>query len=89
MKSKESNSIKLVSYQKKDGRGPARPSFFWYDNDKDLKVCFLVTHLIYKNNIHTGWELEGNSRYHCGCVALSREKHKANSLLAKDWIWGA
>ncbi len=29
-----------MSYQKKDGRGHARPSFFWYDNDKDLKVCF-------------------------------------------------
>ncbi len=29
---------KSVSYH-------ARPSFFWYDNDKDLKVCFLVTHL--------------------------------------------
>ena len=23
--------------------GWAQPSFFWYDNDKDLKVCFLVT----------------------------------------------
>ncbi len=23
----------------------AHPSFFWFDNDKDLKVCFLVTHL--------------------------------------------
>ncbi len=22
------------------------PSFFWYDNDKDLKVCFLVTRVI-------------------------------------------
>ncbi len=22
--------------------GWARPSFFWYDNDKDLKVCFLM-----------------------------------------------
>ncbi len=69
-----------MSYQKKDGRGHVRPSFFWYDtdflenmiyevksyffalysqnglaspifwapsitndNDKDLKVCFLVT----------------------------------------------
>ncbi len=42
MKSKDSNSKKSVSYQKKDGRGHARPSFFWYDNDKDLKVCFLV-----------------------------------------------
>ncbi len=37
---------KSVSYQKKDGRGYAHPSFCWYDNDKDLKVCFLVTHLI-------------------------------------------
>ncbi len=32
MKSKDSNSKKSVSYQKKDG----------YDNDKDLKVSFLV-----------------------------------------------
>ncbi len=36
---------KSVSYQKKDGHGHVRPSFFWYDNDKDLKVCFLVTHV--------------------------------------------
>ncbi len=47
MMSAESNSEKSVSYQKKDGCGHARPSFFWYDNDKDLKVCFLVTHVIY------------------------------------------
>ncbi len=33
----------LVWHQKKDGRSHARPSFFWYDNHKDLKVCFLVT----------------------------------------------
>ncbi len=33
---------KSVSYQKKDGRGQACRSFFWYDNDKDLEVCFLV-----------------------------------------------
>ncbi len=46
MMSAESNSKKSVSYQKKDGRGHARPSFFWYDNDKDLKVCFLVTHVL-------------------------------------------
>ncbi len=36
--SAESNSEKSVSYQKKDGFGHVRPSFFWYDNDKDLKV---------------------------------------------------
>ena len=27
---------KSVSCQRKDGRGHARQSFFWYDNDKDL-----------------------------------------------------
>ena len=37
---------KSVSYQKKDGRGHVRPSFFWHDNDKDLKVYFLVMHVI-------------------------------------------
>ncbi len=47
MKSKDSISKKSVSYQKKDGRGHVRPSFFWYDNDKDLKVCFLVAHIVY------------------------------------------
>ncbi len=36
---------KSVSCQKKDGRGHARPSCFWHDNDKDLKVSFLVTHV--------------------------------------------
>ncbi len=30
----------------------AHPSFFWYDNDKDLKVCFLVMHLINLRHIH-------------------------------------
>ncbi len=45
MKSKDSNPKKSVSYQKKDGRGHVRPFFFWYDYDKDPKVCFLVTHL--------------------------------------------
>ncbi len=37
-----------MSYQKEDGRGHTWPSFFWYDNDKDLKVCFLMTHLNYQ-----------------------------------------
>ncbi len=36
----------LLSYQKEEGRAWQRPSFFWYDNDKDRKVCFLVTQLI-------------------------------------------
>ncbi len=47
MMSAESNSEKSVSYQKKDGRSRARPFFFWYDNDRDLKVCFLVTRIIW------------------------------------------
>ncbi len=34
-----------MSYQKKDWRGHAHPYLFWYDNDKDLKVGFLVTHV--------------------------------------------
>ncbi len=37
---------KSVLCQKKDGRGHACHSFFWYDNDKDLNVCFLVTRVI-------------------------------------------
>ncbi len=45
--SAESNSEKSVSCQMKDGRGHTRPSFFWYDNYKDLQVCFLVTLVIY------------------------------------------
>ncbi len=47
MMSAETNSEKSVSYQKEDGRGHAHPSFFWYDNDKDLKFCFLVTHVMW------------------------------------------
>ncbi len=47
MKSKDSNFKKSVSYQKKDGHVWLRPSFFWYDNDKDLKVCLLMPHLLY------------------------------------------
>ncbi len=48
-----SNSEKSVSYQKKDGRGHARPSFFWYDNDKDLKVCFLVMRVTWQYSFPT------------------------------------
>ena len=32
-----------VSYQKKGRRGPARPSFFWYDNDSGHWGPFHVT----------------------------------------------
>ena len=38
---------KSVSCQKKDGCGHTRPSFFWHDNDKGIKVCFLVMRVIY------------------------------------------
>ena len=43
---------KSVAFQKKDGRGHACPSFFWYDNDKDLKVCFSwrVSYVIFATN---------------------------------------
>ena len=34
---------KSVSYQKKGRRGPARLSFFWYDNDSGHKGPFRVT----------------------------------------------
>ena len=47
MKSKDSNSKKSLSYQKKDGHDQVRPSFFWYDIDKDLGVCFHVTCMSY------------------------------------------
>ncbi len=32
-------------YQKKDCWDPAHQSFFWYDNDKDLKARFPMTRL--------------------------------------------
>ncbi len=61
MKSKDSNSKKSVSYQKKNGRG-----FFWYDNDKDLKACFLVTRVtsVHMHFLHSqlgNYELEKHS----------------------------
>ncbi len=61
MMSAESNSEKSVSYQKKDGRGHGRPSFFWYDNDKDLKVCFLMTRV-------TSVEALGDLVHHLGAT---------------------
>ncbi len=32
----------------------ACPSFFWYDNDRDLKVCFLLTSVTYEINMGLG-----------------------------------
>ena len=48
MMSAESNSEKSVSCQKKDGHSHACPSFFWYDNDKNFKVCFLMTRVTFQ-----------------------------------------
>ena len=48
---------KSVSYQKKDGCGHAHPSFFGYDNDKNLKVCFLVTHVMWLSSPVTVMDL--------------------------------
>ncbi len=36
---------------KKDWWGPALQSFFWYDNDKDIKAHFRVTQLISTRHI--------------------------------------
>ncbi len=44
---------KSVLCQKKDGHSHARPSYVWHDNDKDLKVCFLVTCVIYAGLLPT------------------------------------
>ncbi len=55
MMSAESNSEKSVSYQKNDGRGHVRSSFFWYDNDKDFEVCFLVSRV----NYCLAWLIDG------------------------------
>ncbi len=38
----------IVGVIPKEGLAGPRQSFFWNDNDKDLKVGFLVTHLIYE-----------------------------------------
>ncbi len=69
MKSKDSNSEKSVSYQKKDGLGHARPSFFWYDNNKDLQglfsrdtphKCSLMDHLVRKVDVKNTLSSETN-----------------------------
>ncbi len=50
---------KLVSYQKKDGRGPARLSFFWYDNDSGHLYAFSAGKK-YLSLIETaGWHMAG------------------------------
>ncbi len=35
-----------MSYQKKGGRGHARPSFFWHDNDSGYEGPFCVTQVM-------------------------------------------
>ena len=58
MMSAVSNSEKLVSYQKKDGRA-------WYDNDKDFKVCFLVTHLMHSKDASLDVMAHDTIRFAC------------------------
>ncbi len=42
-----------MAYPKKDGRIHVRPSFFWYDNDKDHEACFLVMRVMYMYMVQT------------------------------------
>ncbi len=37
-----------------------RPSFFWYDNDKELKVCFLVTRVKQSRILLVIWVYSGS-----------------------------
>ncbi len=62
---------KSVSCQKKDVHDHARPSFFWYDNDKDLKVCFLVTHIMYKKHTSTIWFLTLDIEHTTCCYIIN------------------
>ncbi len=62
-----------MSYPKKDLWGPARQSFFVYDNDKDLKVCFLVAL----------WLI---SAYH-GMYQFSLLKYSKSSQKSNKPIW--
>ncbi len=39
---------RVIFYSQCHTHSPARQSFFGYDNDKDLKVCFLVMRIIYR-----------------------------------------
>ena len=64
-----------LSYQKKDWRAGAhqsffcraRQSFFWYDNDKDLKVHFLVTQVICPiNKVHRSEPVQAIENVFCG-----------------------
>ncbi len=53
----EFDSAEIIDYfLEKSVSCHARPSFFWYDNNKDLKVCFLVTRVLCElsyNSLHT------------------------------------
>ena len=79
--------VGVIPYQKKDWRGPARQSFFWYDNEKDLKRHVFAAHapLYAGNQVHrlsitnhisesdmTVW-LETRSFYHLPGDVLSSD----------------
>ena len=65
LRRQQSTILSSVSYPKKDLRGPAQQSFFRYDNDKDLKVCFLVTCVIWL----TAYIVWGLCCVHCSHTA--------------------
>ncbi len=50
--------------------GRARQSFFWYDNDKDLKAHFLVTHAANKRRCVLNSESVQFSAFWCGIPIL-------------------
>ncbi len=52
--SKKFFSKKSMSYPKKGGRGPARPSFFWYDMTQDIRDLFAY----HRPSWTTYWQFE-------------------------------
>ncbi len=58
-----------------NGHGHARPSFYWYDNNKDLKVCFLVMRaMLYDDRTEQAFKLphySASNRIIHQCIQLS------------------
>ena len=71
-----------VSYPKKDWLGPSQP-FFRYENDKDLKVCFLVMRIVYllksKILIARLWKIKSYT------VMIIRSANKMSENVKKFW----
>ncbi len=60
---------------KKVGCGHARQFLFWYDNDEDLKVCFLVTH-VSLSLLVLGRLREHDHNYYSMQYTLTTRQHK-------------